>query len=312
MFFDDEDSVLLVDFNNLLFRTLYVREVYIQSDIPDFKLWRFLVYDSIYAVIKKFNVSEVILAVDDKVSWRRSYFPRYKESRKKQRDKSDIDFNIVFSVINKFIRELKHSMPFKIIKVRSGEADDVIGTLALELGNCIISSNDEDFHQLVDIKDNRLWNPSRQEFSEFPINIHTKKDPIMCKSAKEFLEYKILMGQSKDDIFNILTPNDWGLTPETEGKRKPGFGPKKAQKIIESGKIRQFLEDNNLEDHWKRNSVLIDFQRIPNVIKNRVIDGYNNHTYPPPDNIYKFFKEFQMRYFLENFEFVEQKLMRLY
>lgn len=313
MFFDEPESVLLVDFNNLLFRTLYVREVYIQSEIPDFQLWRFLVYDSIYSCIKRFRISEVVLAVDDKVSWRRSYFPRYKESRKKQRDKSDVDFKIVFSVINKFIRELKHSMPFKIIKVRSAEADDVIGILALEFGNCIVSSNDEDFMQLVGEKDNRLWNPSNQKFSEFPININKDKKgtPVMCKSKEEFLNYKILMGQPKDDIFNIKTPTNWGKTPETEGKRKPGFGVISAQKVMKAG-VHEWIEKEQLEDRYKRNSVLIDFHRIPNVINNRIGDVYNNHTYPPPENIYKFFKEFQMRYFLENFDFVESNLMRLY
>jgi 5'-3' exonuclease len=279
--------------------------------MPDFKLWRFLVYESLWACIKKFQLSEVVLAVDDKVSWRRSYFPRYKESRKKHRNKSDVDFQVVFSVINKFIRELKHTMPFKIIKVRSGEADDVIGTLAFELDNSIVSSNDEDFLQLV--SDNvKVWNPSNQEFSKFPVNINDKKDPVMANTPQEFLNYKILIGQSKDDIFNIKTPNDWGLTESTQGKRKPGFGPKTAKKVVESGDIDAWVSSNNLEDNWHRNEVLIDFRKIPNTIKNRVIDAYNDNTFPPADNIYKFFKEFQMKYFLENFDYVEQKLMRLY
>ena len=310
MFFDEPESVLLIDLNNLLFRTLYVREVYIQAEIPDFKLWRFLVFDSIYSCIKKFNSVEVILAVDDKVSWRRSYFQRYKENRKKSRDKSDVDFGVVFSVINKFISELRHSMPFKIIKVRSAEADDVIGTLAFELNNCIISSNDEDFLQLVNVS--KLWNPSRQEFSEFPINLNKKDNPVMCNSPEEFLQYKILMGQSKDDIFNILTPRNWGKTEKTEGKRKPPMGPKTAQKIINETGFDEWIKSRGLEDRQHRNSVLIDFNKIPDTIRNRVISAYNNCTFPPPDNIYKFFKDFEMRYYLENFEFVEPKLMRLY
>lgn len=306
----EPEYVLLVDLNNLLFRMLYVKDIYIQSEAPNYELWRFLVYESIYHCIKKFNISEVILAVDDRSSWRRSYFPRYKESRKKQRDKTNLNFDIVFRVINKYISELKHYMPFKIIKVRHAEADDVIGILAQELNSCIISSNDEDFLQLVSDK-NKLWNPSKQKFSEFPVNINTKEKPIICNTPEEFLNYKILMGQSKDDIFNILTPNDWGQTEETQGKRKPGFGPAKANKAINEG-LDDWLEKNNLRDRFKRNRNLIDFRRIPNTIRNRIIKVYNDYNYPPPENIYKFFKTYEMRYFIEKFHYVEPKLMRLY
>lgn len=307
--FDDPESVLLVDLNNLLFRTLYVREIGIQTEMPDFKLWRYLTFESIFHCIKKFDITEVILAVDDKISWRRSFFPRYKESRKKQRDKQGIDFSIVFGVINKYLADLKHSMPFKIIKVRSAEADDVIAVLANELDNCIISSNDEDFLQLVG--DTKLWNPSRQEFSEFPINLNKKDNPVMCETPEEFLKYKILMGQAKDGIFNIKTPNDWGQTVETQDKRKPPFGPKSAEKVIRAG-ASEWVTENNLDDHWHRNEVLIDFKKIPNIIISRIADAYNNYNFPPPDNMYPFFKRHDMRFFLENFEFAEPKLMRLY
>lgn len=309
MFFDFPEPVLIVDLNNLLFRTLYVREIGVQTEMPDWKMWRYLVFESIFYCIKKFNVTEVILAVDDKVSWRRSFFPRYKEQRKKQRAKSGVDFGMVFGVINKYLADLKHSMPFKIIKVRSAEADDVIAILATEFDNYIISSNDEDFLQLVG--ETKLWNPSKQEFSEFPVNLNKKDNPVMCKTPAEFLEYKILMGQAKDGIFNIKTPNNWGLTEETKDKRKPPFGPKSAEKVIRAG-TSAWVAENNLEDHWHRNEVLIDFKKIPNTIKGRIAQAYNNYSFPPPDNIHDFFKRHKMRFFLENYEFVEPKLMKLY
>ena len=85
------NCVLLIDFNNLMFRMLFVKDVGIKYEYPNFALWRYKVYESIYQSIKYVgDVSEVILAVDDKNSWRRSYFPRYKEPRKKKREKTKI------------------------------------------------------------------------------------------------------------------------------------------------------------------------------------------------------------------------------
>jgi hypothetical protein len=126
-----------------------------------------------------------------------------------------------------------------------------------------------------------------------------------------FLTTKFLTGQSKDDIFNVKTPNNWGKTPETQGKRKPGLGAKTAEKIILEG-VDKWLEDNNLEGNFKRNKVLIDFRLIPNTIKDRVLDAYYDYNFPPPKNIYPFFKKYGMRGFIEDFDYVESRLVKLY
>jgi 5'-3' exonuclease len=268
---------------------------------------------------KHVDAKEVVLAVDDKNSWRRAYFPRYKESRKDKREKTGIDFNKIFPVVNKYIADLKHYLPFKVIKVWNGEADDVIGVIALESKDpVVVHSNDEDYLQLI--SDNvQLWNPSKRKYMEFPVDLGTKKTPVIVNNAQEFLNVKLLTGQSKDDIFNIRTPRDWGKTPETIGKNKPPFGPTNAKKIMEGyngheGKdaIGSWLTDNNLWERHKRNATLIDFKRIPFAIKRRVMETYWNYNYPPPDNIYEFFKKYKMRGYLEKFESVERTLLKLY
>jgi 5'-3' exonuclease len=276
-----------------------------------------MVYESIYEMLSKHvNATEVVLAVDDKNSWRRAYFPRYKETRKDKRDKTGIDFSKVFPVINRFIADLKHHMPFKVIKVWNGEADDVIGTIALDIEygsntvSCVIHSNDEDYIQLISDKV-KLWNPTKRKYIEFPVDLGTKRTPVLCNNSAEFLAIKILAGQSKDDIFNIKTPTNWGKTPETEGKKKPGFGPTSANKVISEGQNR-WLEENNLWDNYKRNKNLIDLSKIPNAIKDRVMDAYWQYSYPPPNNIYEFFKKYKMRGYLEKFDSVERNLLKLY
>jgi hypothetical protein len=128
------------------------------------------------------------------------------------------------------------------------------------------------------------------------------------------------MGQKKDDIPNIYTPDDWGLTEETEGKRKPGFGPATWEKVkhdlkgfLDKGYVNKTYGEVDLRKNMKRNRVLIDFDMIPKTIENRIVDCYNNsYNLPPIENIYLFFEKNNMRSFLDNIHKVENKLLPLY
>lgn len=303
-------KTVLIDYNNLCYRLLFTRDVGINvpGAVPNFTLWRFMVLDAIYQIMLKFEPDEVVLAVDNKHVWRKSYFPRYKESRKKRRDKQDdINWDMVFGIMEKFQKELKHHFPFKILKIQSAEADDTIAVIAMDGEyDSIVCSNDEDFLQLCSAR-TKIWNPSKKQIMEVD-------DP------KQFLVGKCLMGQSKDDIFNVLTPNDWGQTPETEGKRKPGLGPATVEKILDEG-VDHWLARNTKKkfdvtidpkENYKRNQILIDFNKIPNTIRNRVLKAYYEYTFPPPSNIFPFIKRHKMRGFIEEFPKFERYMMKLY
>ena len=305
---EDGDKVVLFDFNNLVFRNFFINEVDPHSEKPDFMLWRHNIFNTIYqALWKEKNIVEVVIAVDDKNSWRKSYFPRYKESRKKQRDKSDVNWELMFKNVDKLVSDLKHYMPFKIVKTRSAEADDVIAIIALNIEKiAVIISNDEDYLQLSSDRI-QLYNPQKKKYVE-------------CNDTKAFLLEKIMTGQKKDDIFNIITPDDWGKTKETEGKNKPGFGPAALKKVLAEGlnvwmekkQINKIYGEIDVKSNYKRNQILIDFNKIPRTIINRILDQYDNYNFPPPSNMFQFFSKYKMRYFLENFTQVEQKLMELY
>jgi len=305
---EDDDKVVLFDFNNLVFRNFFINEVGPHSEKPDFMLWRHNIFNTIYqALWKEKNIVEVVIAVDDKNSWRKSYFPRYKESRKKQRDKSDVNWELMFKNVDKLVSDLKHYMPFKIVKTRSAEADDVIAIIALNIEKiAVIISNDEDYLQLSSDRI-QLYNPQKKKYVE-------------CNDTKAFLLEKIMTGQKKDDIFNIITPDDWGKTKETEGKNKPGFGPAALKKVLAEGlnvwmekkQINKIYGEIDVKSNYKRNQILIDFNKIPRTIINRILDQYDNYNFPPPSNMFQFFSKYKMRYFLENFTQVEQKLMELY
>jgi hypothetical protein len=292
-------NVLLVDFHNLLFRIFFIKDVGGYTVNPEYSLWRYLVYESVYKMLYNIDdITEVVIAVDDKNSWRKSYFPRYKESRKKDRDKSDIDWDRLFEEMNNLVADLKHHMPFKVIKIRSAEADDIIAVISQEIGcNCVVSSNDEDYLQLCSDRI-KVWNPSKKKYST-------------CENTEKFIIKKCLTGQRKDDIFNVKMNNDWGLTEDTKGKRRPPLGEVTANKIM-AGDYKKWLEDNELEDNFHRNRVLMDFNYIPQTIRKRVMDIYNNYRFPPPGNIYQFFKKYNMRGFLDDYTSVENKLMGFY
>ena len=286
-------ATILIDLNNLAVRTFCTKEVDFDTEYPNILYWKYLVIESVYKSLFRGNITEVVLAVDDRKSWRKLYWERYKESRKGKRDTSKINWDVFHSEYRKFIEEIKHSLPFKTLLVENAEADDIIGILARkDDGEYVVVSNDEDYLQLISDKV-KLYNPSKAEFME-------------CANTEAFIVKKCLTGQAKDDIFNIKTPLDWPI-----GKRKPGFGDVSAKKVMESG-YKEWLIENKLEERFKVNRILIDFNKIPNVMKTRILNAYNNYKMADPARMYDFFNRNRMNSFIEDFTNVENRLLQLY
>lgn len=283
----------IVDFNNLAVRTYCNKEIESDTENPNISLWKYFTIDSIYKSLFKGNVNEIILAVDDKKSWRKLYWERYKESRKGKRDTSKINWDVFHSEYRRFTDEIQYHLPFKVLQVENAEADDVIAIISKKDNReYVIISNDEDYLQLVSDRV-KVYNPQKMMFME-------------CPDTEEFIVMKSLMGQPKDDIFNIKTPLDW-----PQGKRKPGFGEVSARKVIEEGYV-DWLKKNKLEERFKVNRRLIDFNQIPLTIKTRILNEYNNYKLADPSNIYKFFNKNKFVGYLEDFSNVETKLLELY
>ena len=214
--------------------------------------------------------------------------------------------------MHKLSKEFKHHFPFRVLKVKSAEADDVIAVLTKVMKNpCIIIARDEDYFQLFGKKkDLRIIDPIKQEIYK----------PEDFPDIRDFLLQLVFCGQKKDDIPNIYTPDDWGLTEATRGKRRPGFGPKKWESVrddikgfIEAGYKNPLYGSVDLHHNLKRNRILMDFDKIPNTIINRILDTYNNNgDFPPLENAYKYFTKYNMPTFIENIHKIENKLLELY
>jgi hypothetical protein len=292
-------KTILIDGNNAMIRSLHSDGTLIWDKEKknvieyDWQYFEFKIFQVIYYAISDVNASELVFAIDgDKNSiWRKLYWPRYKESRKKD---NKIDWCLVFSHYKSFMGELKENFPFKILRHKNAEGDDIIGIIVQNTPQKHhIISVDKDFMQLYEKNRVSIYSPLKQAELKHP-------------SPEHFIIEQCLLGQSKDDIFNIKTALD-----HPQGKRKPGFGPKALEKVITYG-WKKWLKENKLEDRFEFNRNLMDFKRIPKSLQDNIMKMYKVKNFPHPDKMYKYIEKKNWNYFLDNWTNVEQKLLNLY
>ena len=151
----------------------------------------------------------------------------------------------------------------KVIDVEGAEADDIIGTLAPRAvmhENVLIISSDGDFLQL------QMYN-GRSQYTIKQYNPAQKKfvisnDPIMD------LKEKIISGDKGDGIPNVLSSSDCFVT----GTRQTPIGKAKMQKFLAENYID--WEDERARIGFSRNQTLIDLRNIPDTIKDKIINTY--------------------------------------
>lgn len=316
----NKNVTLLVDLNNITMSKLFSKHIMEKDgynvESINYDFWKYGVFSAIYGYMTKYsNVDEVVLAADSSQSWRKLYFPRYKEHRKAAKDKFNIDWQEYQRHFEDLVYDLKAHFPFKVLWTKYCEGDDIIGTVALNRKDkkIVIISSDQDYLQLCR-NGVRLFSIQKQEEMSHP-------NPEM------FLKEASLMGQQKDGIFNVLTPLDYPVE-----LRKPPFGKKKAEKFLieglenalnndveykrkytdADGKAKIYNSKINLQERYEFNRNLMDFSKIPQTIKEKILKNYYNYEYPHPEKIYEFFKKMGWPYFLDNLTAVENRLYELY
>lgn len=268
--------MILVDLNQVLLAGLMVqisgqKNVKLEED-----LIRHLALNILRGHIKQFRheYGEVVLCCDNKKYWRKEFFPFYKAGRKKTREKSDLDWHLIFDILGKIKQELKDNFPYRVIDVDGAEADDIIGTLTpiyAQTEKVLILSSDGDFLQLQMYGKNvKQYNPTQKKFI-------TSKNPL------EDLKAKIIGGDRGDGIPNILSPGDT-------------FVREVRQKVMTEARLTTFMstnygeyEDETARIGFSRNQTLIDLRNIPGDIKNSIIDTYNNTTPAPRSKLIPYF-----------------------
>lgn len=266
--------MVLIDLNQVLLSGLMAQISSQKNTKLEESLVRHLVLNILRMHIKNFKseYGEIILCCDNRTYWRKEVFPFYKAGRKKSREKSDLDWHLIFDILGNIKNELKEYFPYKVIDVENAEADDIIGTLTPRYApheKILILSSDGDFLQLQSHESVKQYNPVMKKY---------------LKSHNPALELKekIIRGDKGDGIPNILSASNCFVT-ETK------------QKSITKGKLADFLNespenyDENSKIGYSRNKTLIDLTCIPEEVKQRIIKAYEETPVAPRNKLLNYF-----------------------
>jgi hypothetical protein len=275
--------MLLIDLNQVVLSGLLVQIS--PKDVLNEDLIRHIVLNTLRNNIKKFKeYNEVIICCDSRNYWRKKYYKHYKSHRKEIREKSALDWNLIFKTLNQIKQDLREYFPYKVVEVDGAEADDVIAVLTSRHSmseSVLILSSDSDYKQLHQYKNVKQYNPT--------LGVYVKShDPV-----SELTE-KVIKGDRGDNIPNILSNDDVFLT---KTRQKP-ITAKLLQSLLNGSVESQLTEEQLL--NYKRNRILIDFNFIPLDIKTNIIAEYENVTPSPRKNIYKYMVKNKLSMLLEH------------
>ena len=280
--------MILLDLSQVMISNIMV-QVGPHADAIQPDLVRHMVINTIRSLKTKFGheYGELVIACDDRHYWRRDFFPHYKANRKADREKSNIDWRLLFDTLTEIKQELKEYFPYRVIQVERAEADDVIGSICMEFGselnngnNILILSGDKDFVQLQVFGNVSQYDPVRKK------EMNTS-DPSL------FLEHLILSGDRGDGVPNVLSPDNSII----EGIRQK---PLRETKINELLAADQTTLPEEIVRNWTRNRMMIDLRSIPQPIQKAVLEEYAAQANKPRDKIFNYFIQHRMKNLMEH------------
>jgi len=256
--------MILVDMNQVTISNLMMQIGSKRQNDVDENLVRHMVLNSIRMYRSRFikEYGELVLCYDSKKYWRREYFPNYKSNRKKDRENSGLDWNLIFETLNNIRDEIKDNFPYKVLEVEGAEADDCIATVVEYVSttpsafeNVLILSGDKDFIQLQKHNFVKQYSPVLKKF----VN---GQDPHL------YIREHILKGDRSDGIPNFLSSDN---TFVDELRQKPLTKKKLATWIdLEPA---DFCTEEMLRN-YQRNRTLIDLDYIPSDLKGKILEEY--------------------------------------
>lgn len=228
----------------------------------DANLIRHMVLNSLRSYAKQFRdkYGKIVIACDSKRYWRRDFFPFYKSHRKNDREKSAIDWSLIFNTLAEIKDELRENFPYKVMEVEGAEADDIIAVLVKNFHmkeDILILSADKDFVQLQKYKGVTQYSPILKRY-------------MRVDNPQEYIQEHIIRGDRGDGIPNFLSPDNT-------------FAVGERQKVISKKKLSQWIVTNPLDfcvtdtmlRGYKRNQMLVDLDFIPEKIADEILETYN-------------------------------------
>lgn len=271
--------MILLDLNQVMIANLMIQIQGGKADLQE-DLIRHMVLNSIRLYRQKFkDYGELVICADDKNYWRKDVFPYYKAHRKEDREKSDLDWKMIFETLNKVKGEIKEYFPYRVIQVSRAEADDVIGTLVNRFGvylnnesteRVLVLSGDKDFGQLQKYANVDQFSPVTKRWIKVP-------DP------RRFLREHIMKGDRGDGIPNFLSNDSCIVAKE---RQKP-LASKKLNTWVDL-EPEDFCTEEMLRN-YKRNEQLVDLDFVPHEITNEVNRQYDEYEIPDRKGLLNYF-----------------------
>jgi len=279
--------MILVDLNQVMISNMMVQIGNHKNAMVDENMIRHMILNSLRFNKLKFeqDFGEMIICADDKNYWRRSYFPYYKASRRTDRDKSELDWNTIFNALNNVREEIKEFFPYKVIQIETAEADDIIGTIAhtegmmLNSGKPIlILSGDKDYIQLHTYGNVSQYDPTRKKW-------------IRHSDPETYLHEHIIRGDRGDGVPNILSPDDCFVMSIRQGR-------------VTQKRLDETKDINNMNEEMKRNYIrnktLIDLTRVPDNIKEQILEAYNAENEKDRSLLFNYFVKNKLRNLMQH------------
>jgi 5'-3' exonuclease len=284
--------MILVDLNQVLLAGLMAQLSNQKGVKLEEDLIRHLVLNILRMHLKTFRneYGEVVLCCDNRKYWRKEFFPFYKAGRKATREKSALDWHLIFELLTKLKQELKENFPYKVIDVDGAEADDIIGTLAPRYAaheKVLILSSDGDFLQLQQYGPNiKQYNPSQKKYIK-------SENPLLE------LKEKIIRGDKGDGIPNIFSPSDCFV----RGVRQKSISEDKLNKLLKEDMVKTSdLIDSLALTGFSRNKTLIDLTCIPVEIKEKIINTYDESKPASKQKMFNYFIQYKLKNLMEVIE----------
>ena len=279
--------MIIVDLSQVMISNLMVQLGNHTNTELEEDLLRHMILNSIRSYNQKFKneYGEMIIACDAGNNWRREIFPYYKANRRKNREKSELNWTQIFETLNKVRDELKEYFPYRVIQIDGAEADDIIGTLVDKFGNTsekiLIMSGDKDFVQLQRYMNVKQYDPVQKKW-------RTTNDP------DRFVKEHIMRGDTGDGVPNFLSADNTFVV----GARQKPIRQKKLDAWINLDP-REFCDDNMLRGYL-RNQQLVDLNFIPEKLRTQIVSEFEAQAGKDRGKLFNYFIEKRLKNLIES------------
>ena len=282
---------ILVDYNQVILASLFA-SIGNHTDVAaDENIIRHMFLNSVRSTRKKFSqeYGEIVICCDGKNTWRKEAYPYYKANRKAGRDKSGMDWNALFQIMNNVRTEMKEFFPYKVIHIEHCEADDIIGAVINDNGSelnigsekFLVLSADKDFIQLQKYANVDQYDPIRKRW-------------LRNDQPAAYLEEHILKGDTGDGVPNILSPDNCLAV----GERQKAMTKKRLALYSQGTEV---MDEETLRRFY-RNKMMIDLEEIPQKYQDQILEAYNEEKTIGRELLFNFFVQKKLKHLITDIQ----------